>query len=255
MLTSAKTDPYTVLAEVYDEVMANVDYELWADFIDEVIQINHPNATEVLELACGTGLFSFELEKLGYNITPTDKSLKMLEKARENVRHFDSNLQFEQADFLNINLSRRFDIVLSVFDSVNYLMDEASLLRMFSKVKQTLKPDGLFIFDFTTPLNSLESIHFLDERSGSTENGYQYFRKSRYDEKLQVHYNTFEIERFDNQGNVIEHFTEIHEQRAYKLSQMTKIIRETNFTVKAAYGEFNMKKANAGSHRITIVLK
>lgn len=254
MTTTTKIKPYTILADIYDDVMAKVNYELWADFIDEVIQRHHPRPVEILELACGTGLFSFELERLSYNVTATDASTQMLEKARVNARHFGSDIPFKQADFLNITLNNHFDIIVTVFDSVNYLLDEADLLQMFGQVKKVMKDDGLYIFDFTTPLNSLESIHFLNDRNGSTKNGYRYFRKSRYDEEQQIHYNTFEIEKYaEDNVTVLEHFSEHHKQRTYTLNQMRNIIAKTDFTIKAGYGEFDMRRANKNSHRITLV--
>lgn len=75
---------YSALAEIYDAVMEDVDYDIWADFIDEVIQVHHPNPVTILELACGTASLSFSLEKLGcYDITATDKSEAMIQKHRK----------------------------------------------------------------------------------------------------------------------------------------------------------------------------
>lgn len=153
-------------------------------------------------------------------------------------------------------MNRSFDVVVSVFDSVNYLLDEESLLQMFSEIKKIMNEEAVFIFDFTTPQNSIESIHFLNNREGSTKNGYHYYRKSWYDDKQQIHYNSFEIKKFapDNKS-VMECFIEEHKQRAYTLSEMQKIINKTDFTVQAQYGEFEMQSADETSFRITMVLQ
>ncbi len=256
MIAATKIKPYTVLAEVYDEVMAKVDYEIWADFIDEVIQANHQHPNNVLELACGTGSFTFELEKFGYKIRATDQSREMLEKAREKANQLNSNIQFTRLDFLDIEVNQTFDVVVSVFDSVNYLLDEASLLKMFTQVKKVMKKYSIFIFDFTTPQNSLESTQFLDNRKGLTENGWHYHRKSWYDNEQQIHYNSFEIEkRADDGETIIESFTEEHKQRAYTLQNILNIIEKTDFTIKNKYGEFELNNANESSNRITMILQ
>ena len=54
-LTKGNQEIYTHLAKVYDEVMKDIDYEDWADFIDEIIQNHNDEAKTILELACGTG--------------------------------------------------------------------------------------------------------------------------------------------------------------------------------------------------------
>lgn len=249
--------PYTALAEVYDEVMTKVDYETWADFIHEIIVIHHPEAKTILELACGTGGLTFALEQLNsFDITGTDKSPQMIEKANEKAASLNSNITFKTADFLNIQLDKQFDIIFSVFDSVNYLLTERDILKMFKQVRSVMKPNALYIFDFTTPLNSLESIHFLNNREGTTKNGWHYYRKSKYDSKQKIHYNSFDIEkRKDNEQTVVQSFSEEHKQRTYTLAEMETTIRKSDLTLKAKYGEFDMQKANSNSHRITLVLQ
>ena len=54
-MDSILSNNYTSLAPLYDKLMEDVDYEAWAGFIDEIIQIHHSNPVEILELACGTG--------------------------------------------------------------------------------------------------------------------------------------------------------------------------------------------------------
>jgi 2-polyprenyl-3-methyl-5-hydroxy-6-metoxy-1,4-benzoquinol methylase len=102
--------------------MSDVDYEVWADFIDEIIQTNHPNPISILEIACGTGSIALSLDELMcYDIVGTDKSPEMIEIARQKARDQRSNVDFRVMDFLDVDLDRTFDVVISTFDSVNYL--------------------------------------------------------------------------------------------------------------------------------------
>ncbi len=237
--------------------MDDVDYEVWADFIDEIIQRHHPNPNEVLELACGTGSLSFELEKLGcYRLSATDKSPAMVEKAGEKACKKKSLINFRQMNFLDIDPKHKFDIIVSVFDSVNYLLHEEEVQQMFKQVQKLMNHNSLFIFDFTTPQNSRESIPFLNNKDGKTSNGYQFHRKSRYDADRQIHYNTFEIEKLaDDRHTVLERFTEEHKQRTYSLGQMQEIISESDFQIRAQYREFDLDEADEKSLRITMVLQ
>ena len=63
-ITFKKKPNYTVLADIYDRVMSDVDYETWADYIDEIILEHRPEAENLLELACGTGTIALSLEEL-----------------------------------------------------------------------------------------------------------------------------------------------------------------------------------------------
>lgn len=256
MSDSTNTAPYSVLAKLYDELMATVDYELWADFIDEVIQNHHFSSNHLLEIACGTGSLTFELEQLGYHITGGDKSSEMVEQANLKAHQLDSNIQFNQLDFLDLNTTERYDVVISVFDSINYLLTEEHLLQMFTQVKRVMTDDAIFVFDFTTPQNSIDSIAYLNSREGTIDNQYQYQCKSWYDEEQQIHYNSFDIKKYGFDGQtVIDQFTEKHRQRAYSLNKMRNVIAKTDFTIIAEYGEFDMQPANETSLRITMVIK
>lgn len=254
-----KTDStpiYTALAELYDTLMDDVDYEMWADFIDEVIQTHHPNPVDVLELACGTGAISLCLARFDeYNLTGTDLSPAMIEKARQKAAEQELDVQFRSMNFLNIDIDQKFDIVFSVFDSVNYLHDETEILKMLQGTYNILNPNGLLIFDFSTPQNSLEAVDYLNNEEGSF-GSYRYFRKSNYDPHNKFHYNIFDIELLDNDGKtVLESFQEIHEQRVYSLDQMLSILDQTPYHQVAKYEDFDLVDADENSARVTMVLK
>lgn len=256
MSTVTKSKEYSILAEVYDEVMRAVDYKAWADFINEVIQMHHSHPDDVLELACGTGSLTLELAKFGYQITASDKSPEMVEKAREKAANLENVIEFKRIDFLDIQENNTYNVIVCVFDSINYLQQESDLLKMFAQVRKVMKKDSLFVFDFTTPRNSLESTKFLDNRNGSTQNGFYFYRKSHYDADSQIHSNTFEIEkRTDNGETVLKSFTEEHRQRTYTVRRMKNIISKTDFVVEAAYAEFDLIEADENSSRITMVLQ
>ena len=55
---------YSALAEIYDDVMGDVDYETWTDYIDDIIVEHNPESVDVLELACGTGTMAVAVEGL-----------------------------------------------------------------------------------------------------------------------------------------------------------------------------------------------
>ncbi len=248
---------YSKLADIYDAVMEDVDYDHWADYIDALMLEHHPNPKTVLELACGTGSIALSLDELEcYDILGTDKSPQMIKKAREknNVRR--CNVEFEVMDFLDINLDRTFDVVFCVFDSVNYLHETEEVQTFLREVQQILGPESLLIFDFTTPKNSIQAIDYLHNEEGYTDDGLRFLRESTYDAADQIHTNNFTIQKLDDDlETVLEEYRESHKQRTYTLEQMLDIISQTAYKLVAKYSDFEFEEADDNSLRITMVLQ
>ncbi len=255
-MTDKSNQIYDSLAVIYDDIMKNVDYEDWADFIDAVIQEHHPDAVSILELACGTGKVAMYLDELEcYEITATDNSEKMLDIARPIAEFKKMRINWKQMDYKNPDYDETYDVVLNLFDSLNYVLDKDELAKTIDKVVPLLNEDGIFIFDVTTPLHSMEVEKSLNEE-GITADDYRYERRSYYIPAERIHMNEFEIEKLDkDRVTVLSRTREVHRQRVYELSEIKEIIAKTGFEIVAAYDEFDFIDADENSNRITMVLK
>lgn len=255
--TSAQQPPYSVVAEIYDTLMQDVNYELWSDFIDEILQVYHEDPHTILELACGTGSLSIYMEELEcYEITATDKSPEMIRRARAKARAAGADIRFSVMDFLDIDLDRKFDAVVSTFDSVNYLHNTWDIVHLLEEVQKVLRPGSIFVFDFTTPRNSRQAVNMLNKEQGESSGRYRFQRKSRYDPRQRFHYNEFTIEKLDEKKEkIIERFHEVHTQKIYTLDEMLAIIGETDYKVLDALDGFSFDQASNRSLRITMILQ
>ena len=56
-------------------------------------------------------------------------------------------ISFEKGDIRNINISRKFDAVISLFHVISYQTTNEDLVSTFKTVKKHLKKDGVFLFD------------------------------------------------------------------------------------------------------------
>lgn len=252
-----KKRSYSILAEIYDVVMQDVDYEAWSDYIDEIIMTHHHEAQDLLELACGTGTMALSLEELGYySITATDLSPEMIQKAKRKAAIAESDVEFKVLDFLNIDLDKTYDAVYMVFDSLNYLHKKKDILKLHNQVHNVLKPGGIFVYDFTTPRNSKKAIRYLNENQARINNEFSYYRTSSYDESNRIHTNTFEITQANDKlsGN-LERFREEHHQKIYTLKDLMPVVEKSPFSLLKAYDGFELKPAHKRSLRITMVLR
>lgn len=248
---------YSVLAQIYDHVMYDVDYELWARFIDDILQVHHPRPEELLELACGTGTLSLSLDQIPeYNILATDKSSAMLRQARSKASEKNAGVQFRQMDFTDIDLNQTFDAAILLFDSLNYLHSTDKILNLMEDVEDILNTNGLFIFDFTTPKNSNLAVKTLDNETGSAPKNIQYHRRSHFDEETRLHTNDFHIRQWNEERTKVQKsYRELHQQKIYSLSEIVHILEQTNFNIVAKYSGFDLVEADEDSLRITIVAR
>ncbi|MBQ8836300.1 MAG: class I SAM-dependent methyltransferase [Clostridia bacterium] len=148
------TDNYFALSKVYDKLNADLDYAAWAKYIDEKIKVHSDiDVSLVLDLCCGTGAMTFELDKLGYDMTGIDLSPDMLDIARGKACEAGrmENILFLCQDMCEFELYGTVQAVVSCLDSLNHLDSAEDLKKVFGLVHNYLEPGGLFMFDLNSP--------------------------------------------------------------------------------------------------------
>src|SRR4030067_1225235 len=131
-----KTKPYKKLALVYDHLMNHVNYDLWTKYVHKICKDLVYKDANVLELAGGNGKFSNIFQKYYSNILVTDKSIEMLLSKQ-------SGFSKVCCEMISLPFKKKFDLIYSTFDSVNYLIKEKDLLKLFIEVKKILNDDGI----------------------------------------------------------------------------------------------------------------
>ncbi|MDD6182443.1 MAG: class I SAM-dependent methyltransferase, partial [Lachnospiraceae bacterium] len=140
-------DAYTSFAEVYDMFMDNVPYEEWSRYLTELLKEYRIEEGVVCELGCGTGKMTRLLADAGYDMIGVDMSEDMLAIASmENPQQ----ILYLCQDMRELELYGTVAAVVSVCDSMNYLLEEDDLLEVFQRVNEYLEPGGVFLFDLNT---------------------------------------------------------------------------------------------------------
>ena len=242
-------DAYTVLAQSYDRLTADVDYEKWADYAERHFQkLTRPVRT-VVELACGTGSFACLLARRGYSVTAVDLSPDMLTVAEQKCRGLDVTLLCQ--DMTRLSLPGQTDAVVCCLDSVNYVTRPAALRRAFRRVHNALAPGGLFLFDVKTPaaLESADGQTFLDEDDGL----YCVWRADWYPRRRVCAYG---LDLFvQNESGLWERGGEYHEEYAYTMDELDGFLREAGFPRVRQYGDKVMTAPKEGAQRVFFAAK
>lgn len=243
-----ETAPYTKSALVYDRMMLHVNYLRWAAYIDAVLQKAKLDRTSgMLDIGCGTGRFLQEMHKLGYRGDGCDPSAHMLAIARKRL---------PQATFYHCGMPEltgipadRYPVITSLYDTINYLLDEATLAAALQRIYALLPATGMFIFDAVSRANCRHYFqHYTD--SEVLDDNTAYYRESYFDEKTKMQYNWLRI--YTTRGI----FEEMHRQYIFSFGQIKKIIQNrTDFELTHCFSEFTFRRATASCNRAHFVLR
>ena len=139
---------YNHFAGIYDELTENVSYSERAEYISGFFhKYSVKRGAKILDLACGTGSFTAEFSRLGYDVTGADISCEMLSVAENKC---SGNASFVCADMRDFAFSEPFDACVCCLDSINHLDSINDVAKTFKCVYNSLRPGGIFVFDVNT---------------------------------------------------------------------------------------------------------
>jgi SAM-dependent methyltransferase len=122
--------------------------EKTVDFLNtNVLKYN----SSILDLGCGPGLYAEKLCKNGHKITGIDFSKNTINYAKSSAKKQGLDIEYKCDNFLNLKYFEDYNIVMQVYGEINTFSDEERD-KLFKIVYNALKPNGLFIFDVSTPV-------------------------------------------------------------------------------------------------------
>ncbi|HNW03939.1 MAG TPA: methyltransferase domain-containing protein [Oscillospiraceae bacterium] len=244
---------YSGFAPYYDRFTRDVDYPARARYFDAVIRRYAPDAKLVLDLACGTGTLTFELEKLGYDMIGVDGSWEMLSVATGKREEQKSEALFLCQEMRMLDLYGTVDAAVSALDSLNHILDEAELREVFRRVALFSNPGACFVFDVNTPYKHREILgnnSFVYEDDGALcvwRNGYD-----PQGDTVDITLDFFEHE--DEHGLYRRSAAEFSE-RAWPPEELKSMLKESGFAVEAVYDEDSFLPLRPDSQRAVFVAR
>lgn len=115
-------------------------------FVDALVShLDMKHGAKALDLACGKGRHSLHLQKKGFDVIGIDLSEESIQEAKLNERE---GLAFFEHDMRSLYWTDYFDLVVNLFTSFGYFHNPEDDQKTISSVADSLKPGGLFVFDF-----------------------------------------------------------------------------------------------------------
>lgn len=236
---------YGNFAALYDPLMADVDYDGWANYIAGFLP---QRSLRIVDCACGTGEISLRFGKMGHIVTGVDISEDMLRIAAEKARKAALKMPFICQDMRKLALHRPVDAVVCACDGVNYLDSLEGVYEFFRAAYNALKPDGMLLFDISSryKLENVLGMNTFAEDDGERA----YIWKNCYDEESCLI--SMDLSFFEKQGELYRRFTENHIQRAHSEGELLDLLDRAGFEAQS-YHAYTTEPVREDSERIQFV--
>jgi Methylase involved in ubiquinone/menaquinone biosynthesis len=241
---------YHEVAAIYDALMAGVPHPLWLNRIEQELRARHKAPGAVLDLACGTGIVTHLLAARGYApVVGVDLSAEMIAIARTKAAAWNTGgvASFHVQDLAALDLGEaRFDLAVSLFDSLNYLTDPNALRQAFVRVHAHLNPGAVLAFD-------LNSLYALSHDMFSQVELYGPVRhrwKAHWDREARLCRVEMEFQVTDAETGEVRTFHETHLQRAYTIPEIKSFLAEAGFQGVEVFGNYGDRPPTPRSDRL-----
>ena len=183
------------------------------------------------------------------------RSTTMIELAREKARNSGQKIEFFVQDMREPQLPKDFDYAICMFGGFGYVLSHEDLNSLFKGLRNVLKPNGLFLFEFWNKDGLKPTPYRSWDRSEA--DGLRVYRLSKSDYNadegvLDIRFAFVVLE----QDRLMDEFEELHRIRIYSLNGMKKILRDEGFDVlHMLVGYTGVEEPVEGTFRVFTITK
>lgn len=244
-------EAYSDFALVYDTLMDNTPYERWCELIVGILKRYGIEQDLVLDLGCGTGTLTELLAKEGYDMIGVDYSEEMLSRAMEKREESGLSILYLLQDMREFELYGTVKAVVSVCDSLNYLLEEEDVIETFRLVNNYLDPKGLFIFDFNTVHKYRDVIG--EATIAENREDCSFIWENYYNEEERI--NEYDVTFFVKEGDLFRKFEETHYQRGYTVEEMQAYLEKAGLELVSVQDADTLMDVTEDTERVYMIAR
>lgn len=219
------------LAEIYDLVYdgRGKDYAAEAAEVVHLVLSRRPDASSLLDVACGTGAHLAHTRQSFSVVTGLELSEHMIAGAAARL----PDVTVHQGDMRNFDLGRRFDAVMCMFSSVGYLEWADELDSTLKSFARHLTPGGVAVIEpWYFPEGFVEGYIARDLVASEKRVVARVSHSSRTGDRvpINVHYIVAD------EGAGIRHFTDRHNMSLFPRTRYEEAFQKAGFNVEYLSG-------------------
>ena len=130
---------YDSINDAYDLVYTDIHEKV--PFVVEILNKYQPE--KILELGCGSGLFTIPLKQQGFNIEGLELSSEMIKVTQSK----ESNLTLHQGDMRSFDLQKSFDAILILSATLTLLQNHEEMNECLQRCYEHLEPGGMLFLE------------------------------------------------------------------------------------------------------------
>jgi ubiquinone/menaquinone biosynthesis C-methylase UbiE len=242
------------VAPLYDLLMTGVPYHDWVAYLNQLLTSRKAHPERVLDLACGTGNVSEILAKEGFHVTGVDIAPGMITEAKRKAQLSGLNIDYYVQDAAELDLpGRQFDLCVSLFDSLNYIIDPLRLELAMKRVAHHMETGALFIFDLNSEF-ALKNKFFDQDNLSHPEERLQYDWNSSYDDKSRICRVDMQFSYREDDGTK-RPFEEVHLQYAYRTDEILQMLTDAGFEDISTYQAYTLRMPTRTADRVYYVAR
>lgn len=242
---------YQELAEYYFSIekenrRINDDIKLIGSLIKNI------KKPSLLDLGCGTGEHLAALSKLGISCTGIDASESMIRIAK---LRFPNSINFIKDNIKSFSYNQKFDIIISLFGSLDYMVENSDINSALKNTGKALKPDGIGLFEVW---NAIPVIKIKEKALDSVS-------KTNYKGKIIERQRGFKLLNYRSRTVVEVNYTynisgrtilkDKHIMRAFTKEEIFNYLSKNNFELVSCYSNSLKQPYEDTSNRMIIHFK
>ena len=242
---------YDAFSRCYDQFTEDVDYAFRVSRILQLFEKYDKKPTLLLDLACGTGNFSFPLAQSGMEVIGVDCSDGMLATAISKLPQGATNPLFLNQYAEELELYGTVDGAVCMLDSLNHITEYENFCKAIEKVSLFLEKDRLFIFDLNTPYKH-KSVLGDNTFVREDEKAFCVWQNEYMGENTVNIYLDFFVE---NKNGSYERLMENFSEVAYTAEQVESALEKAGLSIVATLDDMTDNQPIETTERITYIVR
>lgn len=236
---------YKELSSVYDIVFPRVE-----ETVEFLCKDLKENAT-VLDLACGTGTYSFALAERGHKVTGLDLNENMINLAIERKGKLDVEFFVEDMTKIKDTFSnKKYDLIFCIGNSLVHLENREAVANLIKDMSSMLNVGGIIIVQIINYdrilMNNVTSLPIIHRE----EQGVEFKRNYRYSSEEDAIY--FETELLISKQGKEEKYINSVKLLPLLSAELLDMLEKSWFSIIELNGEFSGKEYTDESYAFII---